>query len=218
MLPIDKPTVSLTFGGTVAGGVPWDCRLWFSPLDTGADITNVNRGVLENAAAAIGPLWGAIAPFNSPDTALTSLTARGYRAGQTATRVQNFASLGDTHVGTGGGSGALSQAVVASLYTAIAGRSGRGRLYWPATAGLPAGHGFSDAQCQSLADALAAFMVAVSNDVAEPLEGNPVGVVRSEVLGTANQIVSVVVNTRPDRQEHRERHLVTTAHSAGVAY
>lgn len=218
MPSVDKATVSLQFGGTIAGGVPWDCTMWFSPQDAGADLGEVTAGVLANANSAVNTLWGAIAPFNSPDTALTSLTARGYAAGATGTRLILFQSLGDTHIGTGGGSGALSQAVVSSLYTAIGGRSGRGRLYWPATCALPGGHAFSDAQCQTLANSLAAFMVAVSNDVAQPLEGNPVGVVRSPKLGTVNQITSVAVNTRPDRQEHRERHLVTTVHTAAVAY
>lgn len=215
---VDKMTVSLTFGGVVAGGVPWDCTLWFMPLDQGADPQHAKDGILANAVAHIGPLWGALAPFNSADTALTSLTTRSYIAGATNTRSIGFQSLGDTLIGTGGGSGALSQAIVASLYTSLAGRSGRGRLFWPATASLPGGHAFSDAQCQTLANALAAFMVAVSDDVAQPLQGNPVGVVRSLTLGTVNQITTVVVNTRPDRVEHRERHLVTTAHSAGVAY
>lgn len=218
MSGVDKPTVSLTFGGTVAGGVPWDCMLWFGFQDAGVNLSQAKDGILASAFSHLGPLWGAIAPFNSADTALTSLTTRAYVAGNTSTRNVGFRSVGDTFIGTGGGSGALSQAVVASLYTNLAGRSGRGRLYWPATAALPGGHMFSDAQCQSLANALAAFMVAVGDDTSQPLDGSPVGVVRSLTLGTTNQIVSVVVNTRPDRQEHRERHLAAIAHSAGVVY
>ena len=102
-------------------------------------------------------------------------------------------------------------AVVCSLRTGFAGRSRRGRMYFP-NRSLPAGSTglLTAATVNTVADDLAAFFTAV-NGIALTSGGNPSVVVVSQTHSDSQIVETVAVDTRPDIQRRRANKIVIPA-------
>lgn len=201
------PTVSVTIGGKIGGVAPWDCTLWFGGADPLLDVQACVAGMAVSFPAAIDPFGNEFAQLNDTSTTLQQATIRGYTPGSSAAVVQVTAVPGSPIVGATAPGGPASQAFVTTLNTKYPGRSGRGRLYWPATALLQGDHGYTLVQAQNLAQVTRNLYTALSDSSGQLAGGPVVGVVRSLTMGATHTIVAISTNTQPDRQEHRERHL-----------
>lgn len=100
--------------------------------------------------------------------------------------------------------------VVASLHTAMAGRKGRGRMYWPATSLTLDANGRVNS---GICDDLAYFSAFVATRLgADTLGGGlPVAVVAGAVAGGV-PITSVTCDNRPDIQRRRADKIAATYH------
>lgn len=216
MTTVAVPTLSITIGGTIATSSTWDTTLWFHVT---APVTDAQTLCQDTVTGSIEPirtfLRSGWAPFNTADTGALSLVTRYYPANASAASARAQGDFGDFEIGSNANGAAASQCVVTSLLTAVATRSGRGRLYWPATGGFGGSvHRYDDTLCQNMANDLAALYESIV--LAAPSDAGLVGVVRSGKLHSVNNITTIRVDTRPDRQEHRESRLTFNQHSAPV--
>lgn len=197
----------MTVGGKIAGVSPWDCTLWFGADDPLLDVQACVAGMAVAFPAAIDPFGNEFAQLNDTETTLQQATIRGYAPGSSAALAQITAVPGSPIVGASAPGGPASQCLVTTLNTAYPGRSGRGRLYWPATSLLQADHQFLLVQAQNLAQVTRNLYNALSAASGQLAGGPVVGVVRSLTMGVTHPLVAIACNTQPDRQEHRERNL-----------
>lgn len=202
-----QATVSVTIGGKVAGISPWDCTLWFAGSDATLDVAACVANMAIAFPAAIDPFGNVFSQLNDASTSLQGATIRGYAPGGSAALVQATAVPGSPITGAASPGGPASQCCCATLDTQYPGRSGRGRLYWPATTLLQGDHQFLLIQAQDLATVTRNLYTSLANSTATIPTGPVVGVVRSLTLGQTHPLVAISCNTEPDRQEHRERHL-----------
>lgn len=209
---MDKPTIAVTISGKISGLSPWDVTLWFATNDLEVSVSDAVTNFAAAFPAAIDIFGNTWANLNDGGTTIQSCQVRGYAAGGSGAIAQATTVPHSPIVGISAVGGAASQACCATLYTARPGKSGRGRLYWPATAALGAGYQFPDTYVSNLALATRNLYQAVGAWQSGTLPSEFVGVVRSLTLGTTNAITDVACNSQPDRQEHRERHLTFTRH------
>jgi len=105
-----------------------------------------------------------------------------------------------TGVGTGAGTSLpLQCSVVASLRTTLAGRRNRGRMYIPITAAALVNHQLTSADTAAIRGPVAGFLTSINANGAIP---GSVAVV-SQVVGVANPVTSVIVNSQLDIQRRR---------------
>jgi hypothetical protein len=154
-----------------------------------------------------------LAPLNISQTTWQTLTVYWFAAGASGSAVQASSNFTTTNVGTGTNSSPFSTALVLSKKTALLTRSGRGRAYWPATAATSFG-AFSTAQVGTLVTGFKTLYDTLKASGAGVFTALPL-VVQSNKMGVNNACVSISADTRPDRIEHRERH-VTYARSSAV--
>lgn len=211
---LDTAAIAVTVSGNINGASKWDCTLWFRADPIGSSPQGLVNGVAAAMPAALNAFGAAWKPFNDDLTQITDFTVRYYAAGASGASVIAQGNLGDFIDGNGPAGAAASQAVVTTLLTGLATRSGRGRLYWPATAALVGTtHGFDPNQCQALATATITLYGTIMNTA--PQGGvDIIAGVRSIKLQTITELTAVRVDTRPDRQEHRETKLGFTSHTA----
>jgi len=206
--------MSVSLSGAIGGGANWVCTLWFGTNSADESNAALAAGALAATRTHLDGWDNAWAAFNTSDTTLTGITVRVYDGGSDAAAAVAEGAPATAIAGTNGAQAAASQCVVTSLRTDNSTRSGRGRLYWPATGGLDGDdHNFLPARCASFADATVALYEGIMAD-ADPGSDFTIGAVRSLKLGQMIPITRVVVDERPDRQEHRERHLSFGVHSA----
>jgi hypothetical protein len=219
-MPVSQVTALLEFSGTVAGGGIWNTGLWTTTDTFPADPVAGVQSVATDAADAILQLWGTgLSDLNTSDTLLLAASCRLYAAGATASTAYAQVGVTGTPAGTGTQSGAASQACVITLQSPLAGRSGRGRMYMPATGSLGANteqHRFKAATLDLLMPGLVTFFLAVE---AMSLDDSHAlfPVVRSLKMSTVHQFNRFKVDARPDRQEHRERGLVFPSRNGSFA-
>lgn len=209
---MDKPTISVTVTGKISGVSPWDCTLWFATDDLGADLVASTAAFVAAFPEAIqnfGNIW---VQLNDPGVTCTGATIRAYAAGSAAAAVQQSVNAAPVLTGTNPPGGPASQACCCTLYSQHPGKSGRGRLYWPATAALSGTYQFPQVTSENLATATKNLYASVRGGGLNGAQSPWVGVVRSLSLGTTNAIIGFGTNTQADRQEHRERHLSFTTH------
>lgn len=204
---VDKPTIAVTINGKIGGLSPWDTTLWFAGDVLDVDLVACTAKIILEFPSQISVFGNTFSKFNDTGTSLLGATVRAYPAGSSAAAVQQSVRVSSPIIGNVAPGGAASQCCCATLYTSRPGKSGRGRLYWPATGSLPANYQFDEVNTQNLAIATKNLFQDLSNATADITGGPLVGAVRSLSLGTTNVITSIGVNTQPDRQEHRERHL-----------
>lgn len=189
---------------------PWESSFYGSydgaiPVDDAA--------LLDYATAAKSTLnsdWSdEFQAINDPNTNWTALRVDLYLASSLA--IAQSATFTDTTLaGVGAPGGAVSSAICTSLYSATPTRSGRGRMYVPATAALAGSsttNGFTTARLTSWLAALSGAFTAI-NTLDGPDGAGAVRVgVQSLMDSQIRPVVRVLADTRPDRIEHREKQL-----------
>lgn len=122
----------LRASGTWNGGETWNFTLHATAAVSAAAAAGSLAGALEEMWSGVGTPAGALGTLYSPDVVLGTATAGeiNEQSGQQIAR----ADVAVNAAGTATGSSLPPQcAVVISLRTAIANRTGRGRFYLPAT-------------------------------------------------------------------------------------
>jgi hypothetical protein len=122
-------------------------------------------------------------------------------------------------VGTGTLSASNTQAMVCSLRSGVPGRSGRGRIYWPATGVIPnaAPHQFNATTCTTVANACAAYINALNalNLTTLNCPAQIVGVA-SFAKSQLNKITKVIVDSLPDAQDRRQDKAVSLFQQSAI--
>lgn len=205
----------VVISGTIAGAIErWSCSVDFiSP--TVQSITD--PGDLQEWATA------AAAVLDVGETDYPAITAlMGANVNATRVDVYGYSDTGPA-VATGQatfqwlGSGTISKpfstSVCVTKRTGLAGRSRRGRMYWPALAAPIASDGTS-----TFASTLAAEFAELLNDLAfaAPVS-DIVSVVTSQTLGVVTPVTEVAVGNVLDTQRSRRSALAETYQVAPVA-
>ena len=215
----------VTFGGVV-GPTPWATSIWFSrDSDLTPAPTNLDDALTAfSLSLAGGDLLSAWKVLNYSTTILNSIRIDAYAPSSNASVASASQSFA-TGVGTGSATAAASQCVVATLLTGTQTKSGRGRMYWPATAFMAAANAytFPTGVCSTLAAGLADWIGFVNGGDAFGDLGVLTAVVSSSgglkpvVRPPAvHPVTSVRVDNLPDRQEHREKNIVPSRSVAPV--
>lgn len=211
------PRIRVQIGGAI-GASRWSIGLWFqvNPLVIGT----VNLATFNTAAGVdfANDVWGSLKAQNVSLTTYDQVRTDVYAAGSLASSAN--AILNRTAVaGTNSGVSAASQCVVHSLYTATASRRSRGRVYLPATGSIGGGtqpFGFDSSVISTLAGDLATFLNDTEDNADTNFGTGSAAVVQSLTAGQVFPITTVLVDQRPDRQEHREKALSFSRVSAAV--
>jgi hypothetical protein len=136
---------------------------------------------------------------------MNGMRAYYYNGGPTALYVSD---VPDVRVGTGAGNLPYQTAQVVTTLTGAAGRTARGRMYWPAHgAGFAGSTPFWDnGECGALAAGVAAFFIAVN-----ALAGGLLNVVVvSQTRSSSRAVTQVRVDNKPDIQRRRANKVVPT--------
>lgn len=195
-MPREVGSFRIELRGTMASGATrWACGLSFSKGDdTGAQsLAAVVSGRFEGNG-----FYSQLQNNMSDSDRIIELTAFKYGAGG------GTVDTGRVTVDRTGSSGTYhpkATAAVLTLRTNLASRSGRGRMYTPATGIAIASTGLIGvAALQALVDGLYDL-------VEDPIEQGYKLQVFSPTDGVSRDVVTVDADRIPDRQEHRERGL-----------
>jgi len=209
-MAIPDAMIRVTLTGHLTGGEIFNSSFWV--------VNNAAEGAIDTEvradayAAAVRDqfqleLLPTLVPRITADSAYDEVRIYGYPDGGPIASVIGAASVtGGT--GTGTDELPLQCATVASLRSDFSGRSRRGRMYLPMTAGLlGVDHQFTNVAAQAIADDTAAFLSAVN---AIPRTFN---VVVLSQLGTGSvvPVTEIVVDTRVDTQRRRAQDQAVTA-------
>lgn len=182
--------------GTMASGAnPWTCSFALKATDTSAPgMANILH---ERFQANDGLYEGVLGMMNTQDS-LIELTVYKYGAGGA---VEQEGRRSINGAGQQARSHPKSTAFCVTLRTANISRSGRGRVYFPATgADISDGGLFGTAYPQYILDGLYNLV----QDTSEEMAGLQV---YSRTDGVSRDIITVDADRTPDRQEHRERNI-----------
>lgn len=210
--------IRLVFGGTITSSQTWSTSVTVCSSD-GSSLS-VNQGYLDtwtqNRVVNIRDWWTtvtstrSIASFNAAGTTLSYAKAYLIPANSDQAVLQSVPTFGTTLAGTSGVPLPAQTCMVASLRSSVPGRSGRGRMYVPAT-GAPLGANFRFAANDTLASATstAALIGAVGASKYQDADLDAI------VASTAGRrvILSVQVDDDPDIQRRRSDKLLPTTRS-----
>lgn len=162
------------------------------------------------ASAMTSASWVALTtklkPFWNPATKL--LAADNYFLVGGVATMHAHAAL--NVVGTSTGTHPFQCSMVTTLRSSLASRSGRGRMYWPATGALMDSQGKYDVtQVNDIVDALATWFTALNS-------ATPKCSVVSQTTSSVHTITSVDADTVPDTQRRRANKLNSIRHSHSV--
>lgn len=192
-MPIPDGSTKIVISGTYDGGEVWATAYWLSGVPE-SEFDNNDLVADWDTAGPTSALFLAMRNglFNTDH--ITAVDAYYYAGGSAATHhVHADYSL----AGQGTVSLPLQNCVVMSLRTARPGRSYRGRMYFPLSAGsLAAGHLIAAAVMEGMVDALAGVFTA---NVAAGWTPSVI----STTLGISTPIVSVDADQRADTQRRR---------------
>lgn len=161
----------------------------------------------EAASAPFQAVMTAAKVLLSPDCEITAYDQYGYTALPGPAIAHGHADL--AIVGTGPASHPYQVAAVTTLRTGTPGRSGRGRMYWPASGAGIAGAGLFGGDLNTLTDKLALLFTAISS-------GGDHACVVSLTDSVTRPITSVDNDQVPDTQRRRTNKLFTARHSHAV--
>lgn len=200
--------VKVTFTGNI-GGSNFATSFWATvggaaATPSGADMTALANALSGAWTTHMATPWARIA---DAATIVERCSVAYYASGSSSASAAGISSPialpgGNAHTSAG------SQAMVYSLYTAVSTRSGRGRMYWPATGGLPGGimgYGFDTFDVNGNATGFAAFLHDVNTIIFLSTIRGLTACVFSDKNAAMYPITQVLVDARPDRVEHRER-------------
>lgn len=204
--------------GTVAGGETWSVGMWFwmTGLTAGTTQAQADQAATDAHGFFKTRLWtGSLQATNPPAIALTNTRFHLYEAA-IATASGQFIDVASA--GSSASASAAYQALCVSLYSTIAGRSGRGRMYLPFCTG-----GLSTATCQ-LAAAPAGQMTAFKNYMSDmnshvwALPGAPGAVpsVVSRTHATQAGITHMRIDSKPDTQHGRTKRMAAAFTATAV--
>lgn len=166
--------------------------------ETGA--TSITEAAADALATAAGTLWGSIEDIYDP--AIIYIGSTVALVDTDGTIISSMDRAVTPSPGTGSSTTPLPNevAIVGSLRTSLAGRSYRGRMYFPGpkASGLTAAGRFTTGVCTALADALAAYMQPISVSSMD-LEA----VVASATAGVFTLVNAAAVGDVPDVQRRR---------------
>lgn len=196
-MPVPAGSTRISYVGTAPGGEIWDTSLWWTglPIDSPASANEY--------ASSAGAAWAlnsrnAIRSLFLSDTHLTQMRVYHYAtAGNVAQYVGAYV-FPTPVAGAGVAPHPLQVACCLTLQTALAGRSHRGRMYWPANAQALTSHQMLSADTSALSIAFAAL---IDDTKTTFTLGTPVVV--STALSAATPIVAVRVDSRLDIQRRR---------------
>lgn len=193
------PRIRLVISGNITGVQTWSVGCSMTGPDFAPDQADFSTW-LDSLVPAITSCWSAgPGVAASGDTQLTRLSAYHYQANaHLAGRVAEspVGPLG----GHASGSNSYRDCLVASLLTATPGKSGRGRMYWPATGVNLVNHQASSSLISDIATNTAAFLNAVN---ASTIGGFAPVVIVAGKLNPPPRVISVAVDTKVDSQENR---------------
>nr|CRY97354.1 hypothetical protein [uncultured prokaryote] len=189
----------ITISGGLGSGEIWASSFWLTDVaaDSQSDFNDVVAAV---ATAFTANARSVLLSQMSSVSSVANLTGRYYAAGESSYKYETI--IGSVAAGgTGSFNTANQVAMVLSLRTADAGRSKRGRMYLPANSiGTTTTNQFQATYCATVANDFADFFSAVNAITAG---GGGIVAVASGMLGTAQTVTSVQVDTRPDVQRRR---------------
>lgn len=199
----------LSFLGIIHGS-PWQTGCWFKtdnpglPFQVDADNWLV---ALDSLGAAWKSRWQTL---NSSQCVWNALKLDYYQAGSLAVAVSSTRVMSAAVAGAQTVEASPASSLVATLQTAHPGRTGRGRMYWPATgayttASSPAG--WPGATVIGAATDLSAYLTAINGINSPTTTGDLTACVQSIHDGQLYPITGLTFDGRPDQIEHRERRL-----------
>lgn len=202
---IPDKNVKYVLGGTLGATEIWNCAFWER---TTGDGTGVNDAAL--AIQVASPTWvafkNALFPVLSTGDAILTVDNYFYMGGAAVAHGHAIYSA----VGSGAVSHAKQTAVVLTERTALATRSGRGRIYLPCTGAAINNQGIlTSGPIDGLADAFANLLGSLIGAGSAP-------VVVSQTHTMNTDITSVSVDYVPDTQRRRRNKLVSSRHTHTV--
>jgi hypothetical protein len=191
--------------GTLASGEIWQCAFYVDGWDPATFPTDATLATLPTT-----PPWDTFLADMSfllaPADAITAVDLYFITGGVAV----KHAHVGFNMPGIGTARHPTQCSVVLTERTALATRSGRGRIYVPATGIVITDNGLMTAgPVNALVDGFASVLTELSTD---PLTA----VVVSQTLGVATPITSVDADLVPDTQRRRVNKLHSTRHSHTV--
>lgn len=202
--------IKYVVGGAIASD-DWSCGVWqtVSGLTGNPTTTQMNTDALATLNVFNNDVWSAATAgqktVNASGTLLSTIKSYLYRNG-VLTR-QGTASI-TAVAGTGTAVLPFYTAMCCSLLTDTAGRSGRGRIYLPFTAGalLAATGQMNIGALSGYATNVAAFLTALNtNNTNFPGTPTQQVVVLSKTLGNTFPVTTVRIDSIPDTQHGRTR-------------
>lgn len=196
-VPYQSGTIKVAMSGALGNGARWSggFQLMAAAAPT-QDQVNVAAQLCADWAADVD---GAPAmAFLSPDSGIDTVAAYGYNGGTDAS-VSFSETIGQP--GTGAADALPNQcAVCVSFRTANASRSGRGRIYWPATGVTLTNGQLTGSQCTNLNNSFRTLLEAYAG-MGTGLPLTPV--VASITHDISRPITRLVVDSRIDIIRHR---------------
>lgn len=204
----------IVISGTIAGGLEnWSCSQDYV-LDGGGSVTGQSdlQAWADLAAAALSAgeaSYPQITGMMGAFVDATEVAVYGYEANGPAVAV-GVSACGWS--GSGTVDVPFSTCVCVSKRTSRAGRSGRGRMYWPAL-GASIGSNGEFVLPAEIADQFAELVVDLGN-----VDGvsTAIAVVTSQVLNLVTPVTEIRVGDVPDSQRRRRDRLVETYQSAVI--
>lgn len=206
-MPIPSGSVKHVISGVLPGGEVFQTAWWekwdgSTPIDNGYASGVATSSPFTTWLTAMKILWNA-------STTVTALDAYLYLGGGAAAS-HGHATL--SIVGTGTTVHPNQVSVVMTLRTATSGRSGRGRMYWPANGCVysAASGWLGSSQVDSCVDATATFFSVRNTIIAGTV------IIVSQTTTAQHSVTSVDADYVADVQRRRARKQSSTRHSHSV--
>lgn len=201
-IPAQCARISLI--GTSPLGEIFDTSFWVGALIADQAEANAAASTVAGLIAST-TLDDAIKAIITADTKYTEVRVYAYPTGGPNATAIGAAPVNLTGTAPTGQSLPLQVSLVATLQTDFAGRSFRGRMYFPAHGALMGtNHLFAPQVAQNLALALGPFLTGV-NAVLYPV------CIVSQTLSTKTPVTQVKVDNKPDIQRRRANRAVASA-------
>lgn len=208
-MAIPDGITKLTISGTLAGGAENFAFSLYLNGYAAPPLSGYFDPATLDSSTSFAAFRDKVLSLNRPDMVITAYDAYYYQGGVAISHLHATVS----HPGlTNGTAMPLQLACVLTLRTALATRSGRGRIYLPMTAGVIAtpSYLFSSAGINQAVDALATWFTFI-----KAVPGLS-AVVVSQTHSSSTAITSVDADTVPDTQRRRVNKLSAPRHSASV--
>lgn len=214
MVGLNHDAIKWVIAGTIGGVQDWSTGIWFDvSLTSGSWALTDQQAFTDEFRSSAIDWWATLHGLCAADTTMTKTTTYFYPA-----HAVNALSVAESIIpspvaGTGTTYLPTQSALVASMRTAVAGKSGRGRSYFPINGqALGSDHQLSGATCGTVANAYALMLTTLNglNETANGITGQTASVA-SFTKGQLNTIRTVIVDSKIDTQRRREDKTPTTA-------